>query len=74
MERSACQLSKEIRNMYRRAGLVPPDGKGIHTKLAHKIVIEYLKKGLSKDEAWKRAVGALRERAIKRAHRHQKIQ
>ena len=60
------QLSKDIREMYRRAGLEPPKGRGLHTKLAHKIVIEYLRKGLSKSEAWKRAIGALGRRAMKR--------
>ena len=62
-------MSKKIRQMYRSGGVTPPDGKGIHTKAAHSCVINYLRKGLSKDNAWKRCMGALRVRAIKKAHR-----
>jgi len=62
-------VSERIRKMYRAAGLTPPKGKGIHTVMAHRCVIEYLKKGLSKSEAWKRCVGALGKKAIKPSHR-----
>lgn len=62
-------MSKKIKQMYRSAGIRPPDGKGIHTKAAHSCVVEYLRKGLSKDSAWKRCMGALKARAIKKAHR-----
>ncbi len=62
-------MSKAIRKAYRQAGLTPPKGKGIHTLRAHKCVIRYLKKGLSKDEAWKRCVGGLgRNLAVKKSH------
>jgi hypothetical protein len=62
-------MSRRIRKMYRQAGLKPPDGKGIHTEDAHKAVIDYLKKGLSKDEAWKRVIGGMGKHAIKPSHR-----
>ena len=62
-------MSERIRRMYIEAGLTPPKGKGIHTVAAHKCVINYLKKGLSKSEAWKRCAGALREKAIRPEHR-----
>ena len=62
-------MGKQIKQAYRKAGLTPPDGKGIHTLRAHECVIEYLKKGFSKDEAWKRCMGGLgRNRAVKKAH------
>jgi len=63
-------VGKRIKQAYRKAGLTAPDGKGIHTLRAHQCVIEYLKKGFSKDEAWQRCMGGLgRNRAVKKAHR-----
>jgi hypothetical protein len=62
-------MSKQIREAYRKAGLKPPKGKGIHTLRAHECVIRYLKKGFSKDEAWQRCMGGLgRNRAVKKSH------
>jgi hypothetical protein len=62
-------MSETIKRMYRKAGIAAPDGKGIHTAMAHKAVISYIKKGLSKDEAWKRVIGGMGKYAIKKAHR-----
>lgn len=63
-------MGKEIKKLYRDAGLTPPDGKGIHTKRAHACVIFYLKKGFSKDEAWKRCMGGIgADLAVKKSHR-----
>jgi len=68
-------MSREIKSLYRREGLKPPDGKGIHTKVAHQCVVNYLKKGFSKDEAWKRCMGGIgREKAVKKAHQSSKYQ
>lgn len=69
-------MSESIREKYKAAGLKAPDGKGIHTVKAHDCVINYLKKGLSKDEAWKRCMGGLgRNKAVKKSHwRHGKLQ
>lgn len=62
-------MSKGIKRLYTKAGLTPPKGKGIHTKLAHECVVDYLKKGFSKNEAWKRCMGGLgKERAVKESH------
>ena len=55
--------------MYKSAGVAAPRGKGIHTEIAHSCVIDYLKKGFSKDEAWKRCMGELGKRAVKPGHR-----
>lgn len=62
-------MSEGIRREYHKAGISPPDGKGVHTLRAHKAVIAYRKKGLSKSEAWKRVVGGMGKWAIKAAHR-----
>lgn len=63
-------MSERIREIYRRAGQTPPDGKGIHTERAHKAVVEYLKKGFSKNEAWKRVMGGMGPGlAVKAGHR-----
>jgi len=62
-------MSKNIIESYKKAGLNPPKGKGIHTLAAHKCVIQYLKKGVSKNEAWKRCMGGLgRNKAVKKSH------
>lgn len=62
-------MSKSIKTLYAKEGLTPPEGKGIHTKLAHACVVGYLKKGVSKDEAWKRCMGGLgRDKAVKKSH------
>lgn len=62
-------MSKAVRKAYKSAGLKPPNGKGVHTLRGHQCVIRYLKKGLSKDEAWKRCIGGLGKHAIKPGHR-----
>lgn len=62
-------MSKEIKKMYSSAGVAAPGGRGIHTKVAHSCVLNYLKKGFGKGEAWKRCMGALQEKAIKKPHR-----
>uniref|UniRef100_A0A6M3IFL0 Uncharacterized protein n=1 Tax=viral metagenome TaxID=1070528 RepID=A0A6M3IFL0_9ZZZZ len=62
-------MTEAIKSLYRNAGITPPKGKGIHTKRAHEAVVGYLKKGLSKDEAWKRVMGGLGKHAIKPGHR-----
>lgn len=63
-------MSKAIKAAYKAAGQEVPDGKGIHTLRAHKCVIVYLKKGMSKNEAWKRCMGGMGAKyAVKKAHR-----
>lgn len=63
-------MSQKIKDLYRKAGITPPEGKGIHTKRAHEAVVRYLKQGMSKDEAWKRIIGGMgRDLVVKKAHR-----
>lgn len=53
-------MPKAVIEAYKKAGYKPPKGgrKGKHKRLAaHKAVINYMKKGLSKNEAWKRVMG-----------------
>lgn len=38
-------MSKRIRSIYRKAGLKPPDGKGIHTEKFHRCVVKVKKSG-----------------------------
>lgn len=72
-------MSKAIMDMYRHSGVPEskwpkrnPDGtrgRGIHTRRAHQAVLQYLKKGMSKQEAWKRVQGGMGKYAIKPEHR-----
>lgn len=66
-------MTAAIDTLYRGAGFTPPKGKGVHTKSAHEAVIGYLKKGLSKDEAWERVVGGMGKHAINPEHRRTTI-
>ena len=66
-------MPKSVIAAYNKAGITPPKGgKEIHPMRAHKAVIAYIKKGLSKDEAWKRVVGGMGKNAINPSHRRQK--
>lgn len=63
-------MSEAIKSEYRKAGIAPPQhGKGVHTMRAHKAVIKYRKKGMSKSEAWKRVMGGMGKYAVKPGHR-----
>ena len=66
-------MSKEIRAIYRKAGVVSqmPKGKGIHSPAFHSCVANYLKKDMSYSEAAKRCMGALGAKAINPSHRRQ---
>ena len=62
-------MTEAIKRAYSSAGLKAPKGKGIHTLKAHRCVISYLKKGMAKDEAWKRCMGGMgRDLAVKKSH------
>ena len=62
-------MTAAIDALYTKAGFKPPEGRGIHTMRAHRAVVEYLEKGLSKEEAWKRVIGGMQKYAIKADHR-----
>ena len=38
-------MSERIKNIYREAGLTPPDGKGIHTEAFHRCVVKLTLEG-----------------------------
>jgi len=66
-------VSKEIAEAYHKAGMpvtagAPKGGKGLHTLRAHKAVINYLKKGVPRNEAWKRVIGGMGKNAVKKSH------
>jgi hypothetical protein len=67
-------VSKEIVALYKKHGVSMRSagikkGKGIHTAAAHECVINYVKKGMASDEAWKRCMGGLgRNKAVKKSH------
>lgn len=70
--------TKDIKAMYKSAGLPSPDGKGIHTKAFHELAIDvakgYVKAGDSPEEALKKAYPTAmkqlgKEKAVKEPHR-----
>ncbi|MFA5068172.1 MAG: hypothetical protein WC466_09115 [Candidatus Izemoplasmatales bacterium] len=61
--------SKDIKSMYRSAGMKPPKGKGIHTKKFHKCVTSVGKTG-STDNPYAVCMSSLgKEKAVKSSHR-----
>ncbi len=70
-------MSKKIRQLYKKSGISMrragiKKGKGLHTVAAHSCVINYIKKGFSAKEAWKRCIGALKSRAFKKRRKKKK--
>ena len=70
-------MSRTIEKLYKKRGVSMRSagikkGKGIHTKAAHECVINYVKKGVSSKEAWRRCMGALGAKAIHKKHRRKK--
>lgn len=62
-------MGKAVKAAYRKHGVEPPNGKGIHTLRAHKAVARYMGKGMSKNEAWKRVMGGMgRDKVVKKKH------
>jgi hypothetical protein len=64
-------MSKEIKKMYKKAGIEAPDGKGIHTRKFHALAIK-VKKGnpeYTMDQAYATAMEILgRNKAVKKSH------
>lgn len=64
-----------IAKVYRDAGFEPPAGKGMHTLAFHTCAVQYLKKGLSRDEAYKRCMGGLGpDAAVRAEHRRESME
>jgi len=64
-------MSERIRKMYRKKGLKPPDGKGIHTAKFHEMATSIMRDnpGYSKSRAYSIAMGKLgRDKAVKKSH------
>ena len=65
-------MSKYIRELYKRKGVTPPDGKGIHTKEFHDVAtsIKRDNPGYSMSRCYAIAMGKLgRDKAVKKSHR-----
>jgi hypothetical protein len=61
-------MSQNIKRMYRKAGLTPPNGKGIHSEKFHRCVIDVTKKGgvTSPHAVCMASMG--RNKAVKKSH------
>lgn len=62
-------MSIAIKAKYRKAGLKPPKGKGIHTAVFHRCVIKVTKKGGVRSPHAVCMARLGRSRAVKKAHR-----
>lgn len=63
------EKSKEIKELYRKRGVTPPEGKGIHTKEFHDLASKLMQEGMDKDVAYATAMKKLgRDRAVKKEH------
>jgi len=64
-------MSKTIREIYRKGGVKPPDGKGIHTEKFHEIavVIKRDNPEYSMSRCYQIAIGKLgKSKAVKKSH------
>jgi len=64
-------MSKRIREIYRRKGVTPPDGKGIHTEKFHDVAtsIKRDNPSYSMSRCYEIAMGRLgRDKAVKKSH------
>jgi hypothetical protein len=64
-------MSESIRKIYRKKGIKPPDGKGIHTRKFHDMAtsIKRDNPGYSMSRCYKIAMGRLgRNKAVKKRH------
>ena len=64
-------MSAIIRATYKKAGLKPPDGKGIHTKKFHEMAVAIKRDNpsYSMSRAYSIAMGQLgRNKAVKKSH------
>lgn len=63
-------MSEKIKSMYRRAGMKPPKGKGVHTLKFHRAVTKIAKKDGSVDNPFAVAMASLGAgKAVKKSHR-----
>lgn len=65
-------MTKAIREMYRKKGLTPPEGKGIHTKKFHEVSSSIMEDNphLGKGSAYAIAMSKLgRDKSVKKSHR-----
>ncbi len=66
-----CNMGKQIREIYRKAGVKAPKGKGIHKKKFHEVAVAVKKKnpGWTMNRAYATAMSTLgRNRSVKKSH------
>jgi hypothetical protein len=64
-------MTAKIREMYKKAGRTPPDGKGIHTEKFHEMSAAIMRDnpGYSKSRAYSITMAKLgRDKAVKKSH------
>lgn len=64
-------MSAVIKKLYTKAGIKPPDGKGIHTKKFHEMAVAIKRENpsYSMDRCYSIAMGQLgRNKAVKKSH------
>lgn len=61
-------MTEQIRELYKEAGLNPPNGKGVHTEKFHKCVVDVKKKGTAKSPYAVCMASIGPEKAIKKTH------
>lgn len=61
---------KSIKSMYRRKGVRPPKGKGVHTRKFHQMASSIMQSGsLGRNAAYATAMKKLgRNKAVKKSH------
>jgi hypothetical protein len=65
-------VSKKIKAMYRKAGMKPPKGKGIHTEKFHRCVTKVGKRGGVTNPYAVCMASLGKKKAVKKSHRRKK--
>lgn len=65
-------MSKKIKRIYKKAGIKPPDGKGIHTEKFHRCVVKVKKSGSATNPyaVCMKSIG--KTGSVKKSHRRKK--
>ena len=64
-------MSEAIRKKYHKAGLKPPDGKGIHTEKFHSCVIDVKKSGTAANPYAVCMSSLGKTKAVKKSHQRE---
>jgi hypothetical protein len=62
-------MTKQIKAMYKKAGVRAPNGKGVHTKAFHSRATKIMQSGTPRTTAYATAMKQLgRNKAVKKSH------